>query len=95
MEHEKIDFVVHESAMARMERQLVRMHILCIAIFAAFVISNFAWIVYENQFVDETTSVSQDIDSGDGDATVIGIGDINGESKTNGNENQTDEKDGR
>jgi len=82
MEHEKIDFVVHESAMARMERQLVRMHILCIAIFAAFVISNFAWVVYENQFVDEVTETytADSTDGGNAISMRDGEVNVNGES---------------
>ena len=81
MEHEKISYYVHEGMMARMERTNRRLWILCIIIFLAFVISNGAWIWYENQWeVVKTTSqsVDQKIDTGDGDANITGIGDIYG-----------------
>ena len=83
MEHEKISYYVHEGMMARMERTNRRLWILCIIIFLAFVISNGAWIWYENQWeVYETSqSVDQDINTGDGDANITGIGDIYGTSE--------------
>ena len=49
----------------------------------AFVGSNIGWLVYESKFED--TVVTQDIDTGEGDAVVSGTGDINyGEDKTDG-----------
>ena len=80
---EQIPYYVHEGMMARMERTIKRLWILCIIIFLAFVISNGAWIWYENQWeVCETSqSVDQDIDTGDGDANITGIGDIYGTSE--------------
>lgn len=80
---EQIPYYVHEGIMVRMERTIKRLWILCIIIFLAFVISNGAWIWYENQWeVYETSqSVDQDIDTGDGDANITGIGDIYGTSE--------------
>lgn len=82
-DHKDVPYIVHESIMARMERMIKRLWILCIIIFLAFVISNGAWIWYENQWeVYETSqSVDQDIDTGDGDANITGIGDIYGTSE--------------
>lgn len=55
---ETIPFFAHESAMARMERQIKRLWIaLLIAIVALFA-SNIAWLYYESQFV--TISYEQD-----------------------------------
>ncbi len=78
---------IHESEVARLERVIKRLWILCIIIFVAFVVSNAMWIRYENQFEDvvtETQTVTQD--SGDGGSnTFTGdfiSGDYNGE--TNG-----------
>ena len=71
---EKIDYIVHEGIMVRMERNIKRLWIMCIIIFAAFVVSNICWIYYESQFQDEV--VTQDVDTGDGTAVVSGIGDI-------------------
>lgn len=85
MDNKDVPFLIHESALARMERQTKRLFILCIVIFAAFVLSNLAWIIYENQFATEQTTVTQEVETGEGDATVIGVGDNYGESKTDGN----------
>ncbi len=59
---ESVPYVVHEGAMARQERTIKRLWILCIIIFLAFVISNGAWIWYENQFMDEVTITQENED---------------------------------
>lgn len=80
MTPENIPYIFHESMMARQERTIRRLWILCIVIFLAFVGSNSAWIYYESQFTEEV--VTQDVDTGNGAAYVAGIGDINGTSET-------------
>lgn len=45
--------------------------------------SNLAWLVYESQY--ENYTVEQEVDTGSGDATVIGVEDYNGEGKTESN----------
>lgn len=84
MENNTVPFIVHEGAIARLERINKRLWILCIIVFLAFVISNLCWIWYESQFEEIVTTEEtwQDVDTGEGDATVIGIGDYYGESKT-------------
>lgn len=76
-----VPYIVHESQMARSERTIKRLWVLCIVMFLAFVVSNGMWVVYENSFED--ISVEQEVDTGDGAAYVTGTGDINGTSKTN------------
>lgn len=76
--NEKVDYIIFESALARLERQNKRLFILCLVIFLAFVASNMAWVVYENQFED--TTVTQEVDTGEGNANVIGVGDYYGEN---------------
>lgn len=82
-----VPYIVHESAMARMERTQRRLWILCIIAFCFLVGTNAAWIWYESQFEDVVTTtteeIAQDVDTGHGDATVTGIGNIYGESETN------------
>lgn len=69
--------------MARMERTIKRLWILLIICLVMLFGTNAGWIWYENQFVEE--SVTQEVDTGDGDAYVAGIGDVTyGKSKTNG-----------
>ena len=80
---EPVPFIVHESAMARMERTVKRLWILLILLAVFLVGTNVAWIIYESQF--ETQSAEVEVDTGDGDAYVAGIGDVTvGESKGEG-----------
>ena len=71
----------HEKEMTRMETANKRWFILCIILVLLLVGSNAGWMIYENQFVD--VSLDQQIDTGEGSATVfgVGVGDVNyGES---------------
>lgn len=70
---EQVPYIVHEAAMARLERTIKRLWILCIVIFSAFVISNAIWIYYESQYED--TVITQDVLTDTGNAVVSGIGD--------------------
>ncbi len=75
----------HEGDMARMERANKRLWVVIIILIVALIGSNAAWIYYESQFIDEV-SVEQDVDTGQGDAFVNGIGDFNyGQSETKDN----------
>ena len=89
-EQQTISFIAHESGMTRLERANRRVWILCIILIVALLGTNAGWLYYESQFeIVETSSqeVEQEIDTGDGDATVIGIGDYNGESETDSTDN--------
>ena len=75
----------HEGDMARMERANKRLWVVIIILIVALIGSNAAWIYYESQFIDEV-SVEQDVDTGQGDAFVNGIGDFNyGQSEAKDN----------
>lgn len=77
-----LPYIVHETAMARQERTIKRLWILVILLILLLFGSNAAWIWYESQFVDEV--VTQDVDTGTGDAYVAGIGDVTyGEGEAN------------
>lgn len=72
---------------ARFERTIKRLWILCIILIITLLGTNAGWIYYESQFVTTETTVEQEVDTGDGDATVIGVGDYNdGESTTDSND---------
>ena len=76
-----IPYIVHESAMARMERQLKRLWITILVLIVLLVGTNGIWIWYESQFEDVvTTEVTQE--NSDGYNNYIGNdGDIvNGET---------------
>lgn len=77
---EQIPYIAHEADMTRMERTNRRLWILAIVLIVALIGTNAGWIYYENQF--EEIAVEQEVDTGVGDATVIGVSDYNGESET-------------
>ena len=68
-------YIVHESAMARQERNNKRLWIALIVSLCLWAATVGAVIYYESQFVDE--SVWQEVDTGEGDAYIAGIGDVN------------------
>ena len=90
---DQIPFVVHEADMTRMERTNRRVWILCIILVILLFGTNAGWMYYESQFevVESSQEVQQEIDTGEGDTTVIGIGDINhGEGETNSKDNNNE-----
>ena len=75
-----VPFIVHEAAMARMERMMRRLWVAIMVLVMLLAATNIGWAYYESQFVDETT-VEQDVETGEGNAYVAGIGDVDlGES---------------
>lgn len=80
-------YYVHESVITRFECVNKRLWILCLILILALIGTNAGWIYYESQWeVVETTTVTQDLDSGDGGTAIINDGvHINGESETNSN----------
>lgn len=93
---EMISYFVHESEMARLERMVKRMWILCIIMFLALVITNAGWVYYESQFEDVVTTVTQDLDTGIGGDAVINDGvHINGESQAISNDKDQKTENGR
>ena len=87
MDERMIPYFSHEGDMARMERANKRLWIVVLVLIAVLLGTNGAWIWYESQFqVVEESKVEQEVDTGDGDTIVNGIGDINyGTSETDGN----------
>ena len=53
-----VPYVVHESTVARQERQIKRMWIALIVAISILFASNIGWLIYESQF--ETISYEQD-----------------------------------
>jgi hypothetical protein len=74
---------VHENLRAQSNVDKRRLWIVVIILIVLLFGSNLAWLIYESQF--ETYTVEQEVDTGEGDATVIGVGDYNGEGKTESN----------
>ena len=89
-----VPYIVHEGEMARMERMNRRLWIVILVLIAALIVTNAAWLYYENQFED--VSVSQEVQqetSGDGDNSFVG-GDFNGETESK-NDNKSSGKEKR
>lgn len=85
-----ISYAAHEGMMARMERTIRRLWILCIVLILLLAGTNAAWLWYENSFEDVVTTneITQDVNSdGGGDAIVNDGVHINGKSTANGEDN--------
>ena len=80
---EPVPFIVHESAMARMERANKRLWIVILILILLFVATNAGWIYYESQFEAFETwqEVTQEAD-GNGNNSFIG-GNYYGEADGN------------
>ena len=80
--NEQIPYFLHEDILARMERTIERLWILCIILIVLLVGTNIAWICYENSFED--TVISQEVESDNGNAIVTdGVHVNDGASETN------------
>ena len=76
---ENVPYLVHESDMSRLERQLKRLWIVVLVLIFMLVGSNCAWLWYESQFetVETVQEVIQEADNGENH--FIG-GDVIGET---------------
>ncbi len=65
MEQQNIPYFAHEGIMARMERTIKRLWVLCIILIILLAGSNAAWLWYESQFEDITMTEDVTQDSGE------------------------------
>lgn len=83
MDQKMIPYFCHEGDMARAERTIKRLWILCILLVVLLVGTNIAWIHYESQWETAETVVTQDIDTVNGGNASINDGvHINGTCET-------------
>ena len=62
---ENVPYIVHESSMARMERQIKRLWIAVLLLIMLLVGTNAAWLYYESQWETiEKWEITQENDSG-------------------------------
>ena len=61
---ESVPYIVHESSMARIERQIKRLWITVILLITMLVATNGAWIWYESQMETIYQEVTQEADTG-------------------------------
>ena len=83
---ESVPYIVHESDMSRLERQLKRLWIVILVLIFLLVGSNCAWLWYESQFqvVEETVIEAEQ----DGSAiNIVGGGDIDYGTESQDNQN--------
>ena len=80
---ESVPYIVHESSMARMERQIKRLWIALIVCIALIFASNAGWLIYESQY--ETLEYSYDYQQDGQGTNIIGNGnDVNNGAETEG-----------
>ena len=79
---ESVPYIVHESSMARMERQVKRLWITILVLIFLLVGTNAAWLYYESSFEDSVTTTYEADATDGGNAIINGDGkvNINGES---------------
>ena len=83
MDQKMIPYFCHEGDMARAERTIKRLLILCIHLIVLLVGTNIAWIHYEKQWETAETVVTQDVDTVNGGNASINDGvHINGTCET-------------
>ena len=80
---ESVPYIVHESSMARMERQIKRLWITIILLIVMLVGTNGAWIWYESQFADIVTTIESEQD-GSG-VNIVSGGDLDYGAEGEGN----------
>lgn len=80
---ESVPYIVHESSMARMERQIKRLWITVLVLIVMLVATNSAWILYESQFSDIETTIEAEQDGSGVNIVSGGDLDYGAESKDN------------
>lgn len=80
-EPENVPYLVHESAMARMERANKRLWITIVLLIVLLVGSNLDWMYYDSQFEDVTTTQEVTQEAENGTNNFVG-GDVNGEANS-------------
>ena len=78
-----VPYVVHESAMARAERQTKSLVWVIVLLIVLLVGSNVGWLVYESQFEEVTTEeyqIEQNAESGNNNSIINGGEIVNGEA---------------
>ena len=72
--------------LASLERTIRRWWILCILLAIMLVGSNAAWLYYESQFEDKTTTESIEAEQ-KGDENIVSLGDVNYGTESEDNSN--------
>ena len=84
---ESVPYIVHESAMARMERTNKRLWITNLILIFLLVGAIIGFAYYENQFEDVVTTTYEADAMDGGNAVINGEGSVNINGESEGNEN--------
>ena len=84
---ENVPYIVHESAMARMERTNKRLWITNLILIFLLVGAIIGFAYYENQFEDVVTTTYEADAMDGGNAVINGEGSVNINGESEGNEN--------
>lgn len=71
MNKKDVPYIVYESMATRLERTIERLCLLIALLIILLVGSNIAWIYYENQFEDVSTTIEAEQESGVGSNYVV------------------------
>ena len=84
---ETISYYAHEAAVARSEAHARRWMIGALIAFAALIVTNTCWLIYESRWKDEviTQEVTQDSEGGSNENNLY-YGDYNGEADRKNND---------
>ena len=80
-----VPFAVFEVALLRLERANRRLISVIVILTALLFGTNAAWLWYESQWEDVTTTITQDLDASGGDAIINDGVHIDGESAADSN----------
>ena len=73
---ESVPYIVHESSMARMERQIKRLWITILTLIFLLVGSNCIWLYYEMSFEDVVTTTTIEAEQDGSAVNIVGGGDV-------------------
>ena len=65
-----VPYIAYEAELSRMERMNRRLWIIVLVLIAALIVTNAAWLYYENQFEDVVT-VTQESSTEDGGNAIV------------------------
>jgi len=85
MNKKDVPYIVYESMATRLERTIERMCLIIALLIVLLVGSNIAWVYYENQFEDISTTIEAEQDATDGGSNYVVNGDYGKTESKNDN----------
>ena len=82
---ESVPYIVHESAMARVERTAKRLWITILTLIFLLVGSNCLWLYYEMSFEDVVTTTTIEAEQDGAAVNIVGGGDVDYGATSEGN----------